>query len=82
MLHASSQWACPGLAIPATALPSVILVNIWAGLPFFIILCLAGLKAIDAEQYDAASVDGASAWRKFLHVTLPGMRYVIIVACC
>ena len=49
-------------------------------MPFFIILCLAGLKAIDAEQYDAASVDGAGTWRRFLHVTLPGMRYVIIVA--
>ena len=41
---------------------------------------MAGLKAIDAEQYDAAAVDGANAWRRFLHVTLPGMRYVIIVA--
>jgi multiple sugar transport system permease protein len=63
-----------------TALPSVIMVNVWAGLPFFIILCTAGLKAVDAEQYDAAAVDGATPWRRFLHVTLPGMRYVIIVA--
>lgn len=70
----------PWLGDPNTALPSVIMVNVWAGLPFFIILCLAGLKAIDAEQYDAASVDGAGTWRRFLHVTLPGMRYVIIVA--
>jgi multiple sugar transport system permease protein len=68
------------LGEPSTALPSVIMVNVWAGLPFFIILCTAGLKAVDAEQYDAAAVDGASAWRRFLHVTLPGMRYVIIVA--
>ncbi|MGE3910923.1 MAG: ABC transporter permease subunit [Chloroflexota bacterium] len=70
----------PWLGSPSTALPSIIMVNVWAGLPFFIILCLAGLKAIDAEQYDAASVDGAGTWRRFLHVTLPGMRYVIIVA--
>jgi len=70
----------PWLGDPSWALPSVIMVNVWAGLPFFIILCVAGLKAIDAEQYDAAAVDGASAWRRFLHVTLPGMRYVIIVA--
>ena len=68
------------LGEPNTALPSVTMVNVWAGLPFFIILCTAGLKAIDAEQYDAAAVDGANAWRRFLHVTLPGMRYVIIVA--
>jgi multiple sugar transport system permease protein len=45
-----------------------------------VILFLAGLKAIDRELYDAASVDGANAWRRFLHVTLPGLRYVIIVA--
>ena len=71
----------PWLGHPSTALPSVILVNIWGGIPFLIILMVAGLKAIDAEQYDAASVDGASAWRRFLHITLPGLRYVIIVAC-
>jgi ABC-type glycerol-3-phosphate transport system permease component len=68
------------LADTNTALPSVIGVNIWSGIPFFVILFLAGLKAIDHELYDAAAVDGANAWRRFLHVTLPGLRYVIIVA--
>ena len=58
----------------------MITVNVWSGIPFFVILLLAGLKAIDKELYDAASVDGANAWRRFLHVTLPGLRYVIIVA--
>jgi multiple sugar transport system permease protein len=70
----------PWLGDPNTALPSVILVNIWAGMPFFIILLVAGLKSIDKELYDAASVDGANAWRRFLHITLPGLRYVILVA--
>src|SRR5918912_1389094 len=64
----------------ATALPSVIGVNVWAGIPFFVILFTAGLKSIDSELYDAAAVDGANRWRRFLHVTLPGLRYVIIVA--
>lgn len=68
------------LADTSTALPSVITVNVWSGIPFFVILFLAGLKAIDRELYDAAAVDGANAWRRFLHVTLPGLRYVIIVA--
>jgi multiple sugar transport system permease protein len=68
------------LADPTTALPSVIAVNIWSGIPFFVILFLAGLKAIDKDLYEAAAVDGANAWRRFLHVTLPGLRYVIIVA--
>jgi len=68
------------LADPNTALPSVIMVNVWSGIPFFVLLFLAGLKGIDHELYDAASVDGASGWRRFLHVTLPGLRYVVIVA--
>jgi multiple sugar transport system permease protein len=68
------------LGDPNTALPSVIAVNIWAGIPFFVILFLAGLKAIDRELYEAAAVDGASSWRRFLHVTIPGLRYVMIIA--
>ncbi len=68
------------LADTGTALPSVITVNVWSGIPFFVILLLAGLKSIDKEVYEAAAVDGANAWRRFLHVTLPGLRYVIIVA--
>jgi multiple sugar transport system permease protein len=70
----------PWLSDRSTALPAVILVNVWAGTPFMIIFLLAGLKGIDAELYDAASVDGAGIWRRFLHVTLPGLRYVLIVA--
>src|SRR5882762_3127423 len=68
------------LADTGTALPSVITVNVWSGIPFFVILLLAGLKSIDKEIYEAAAVDGANAWRRFLHVTLPGLRYVTIVA--
>jgi multiple sugar transport system permease protein len=47
--------------------------------PFFTLLALAGLKSIDRELYDAASVDGANTWQRFLHITLPGLRYIIIV---
>ncbi len=61
-------------------MPSVIMVNIWQGIPFFTIMMVAGLSSIDNELYEAASIDGANAWRKFLHVTLPGLKYVIIVA--
>ncbi len=62
-----------------TALPTLIVINLWAGIPFFTINVLAGLKAIDQELYEAAAIDGASSWRQFLHITLPGLRYVIIV---
>jgi multiple sugar transport system permease protein len=58
---------------------SMVAVNVWKGVPFFTLLALAGLKAIDREQYDAAAVDGANAWQRFLHITLPSLRYVIIV---
>lgn len=67
------------LAEPALAMPSVIAVNIWKGIPFFTMLLLAGLKAIDNEQYEAAEVDGATGWQRFRYVTLPGLRYVIAV---
>jgi multiple sugar transport system permease protein len=71
--------AIPFLGEPKLALWSVIVVNLWAGIPFFTILLVAGLKAIDRELYEAASIDGASAWRQWLHITLPGLKYVIIV---
>lgn len=69
----------PFFGTPALALPSVIMVNLWAGIPFFTLLLVAGLKAIDKEQYEAAAIDGASGWRQFLHITLPGLQYVILV---
>lgn len=69
----------PWTGDPALALHAMVAVNVWKGVPFFTLLALAGLKAIDREQYDAAAVDGANAWQRFLHITLPGLRYVIIV---
>ncbi len=63
------------------ALPAVIVVNIWKGIPFFTLTLLSGLKSIDNDLYDAAAVDGANAWQRFLNITLPGLRYVVIVAC-
>lgn len=67
------------LSDPQMALGSVIAVNVWKGIPFFTLLLLAGLKAIDTELYEAAEVDGANAVQRFRYVTLPGMRYVILV---
>lgn len=64
---------------PAIALHSMVMVNVWRGVPFFTLLALAGLKGIDRELYDASAVDGANTWQRFLHITLPSLRYVIIV---
>src|SRR3569832_1637292 len=52
---------------------SVILVNVWYGAPFFLIKYLAALKSVPEQLYEAASIDGASAWQKFVHITLPMM---------
>jgi len=66
------------LSDPALAMPSVIMVNVWKGIPFYTMLLLAGLKAIDRDLLEAAEVDGANAIKRFRHITLPGMRYVIV----
>ena len=73
------EQSIPFFGTPGLAMPSVILVNLWAGIPFFTLLLVAGLKAIDKEQFEAAAIDGASGWRQFLHITLPGLQYVILV---
>ena len=67
------------LSEPSLALPSVIAVNVWKGIPFYTILLLAGLKSIPGELLEAAEVDGATPLQRFRHITLPGLRYVIAV---
>lgn len=62
------------------AMPAVIFANIWRGIPFFSIMILAGLQAIPDEVYEAATVDGANVTQRFLHVTLPMLRPIIVVA--
>ena len=56
---------------------AVCLVMIWKGYPLVSIMLLAGLQAIPEEQYQAARVDGASVWQRFVHVTLPNLAPVI-----
>ncbi|MGW5722056.1 ABC transporter permease [Amycolatopsis sp. NPDC003865] len=73
------KWPAEWLSDPALAMPSVILVNVWKGIPFFTVTFLAGLKAIDSGLHEAAMVDGASPWQRFVHITLPGLRPVMIV---
>ena len=70
------------MAVMATAegaMFAVVVANWWRGFPFFGVSYLAAMQAIPREHYDAASVDGAGAWRRFIHITLPGLRHVMIV---
>ncbi|MGI8688522.1 MAG: carbohydrate ABC transporter permease [Thermomicrobiales bacterium] len=67
------------LADPHLALWSVITVVIWQGTPFYTMMFLAGMQAIPGEQYEAAAMDGASAFRRFVSITLPSLKPVIII---
>ena len=67
------------LSEPGTAMASVIAVNVWRGFPFFGISFLAGMKAIPAELYEAAAVDGANPIQRFLYVTLPSLKNIVII---
>jgi multiple sugar transport system permease protein len=62
------------------AMPAVVFTNVWRGIPFFSIMILAGLQAIPAEIYEAATVDGAAVFQRFWHITLPMLRPIIVVA--
>jgi multiple sugar transport system permease protein len=67
------------LANPETAMWGPIIANIWFGIPFFAITLLAARKAIPSELYEAASIDGASAWQQFTKVTLPFLAPTIAI---
>lgn len=62
------------LGQPGWAKMSVIVVNVWLGIPFMMVAILGGLQAIPRDLYEAAGVDGATPWQRFRHVTLPGLR--------
>jgi multiple sugar transport system permease protein len=69
----------PFLSDPYWARFSVILVNVWYGAPFFLIMYLAALKSVPDQLYEAAAIDGANAWQKFVHITLPMMRNIMAI---
>ncbi len=72
--------AIPWLSDPTWAFTAPILVNIWLGFPFMMVIALGGLTAIPAELYEAADLDGASGWQKFTKITLPSLQPVLTPA--
>lgn len=68
------------LSSPFEAFLAAILTNIWLGFPFMMVVALGGLQSIPGELYEAADADGASAWHKFRHITLPLLRPVMVPA--
>jgi multiple sugar transport system permease protein len=67
------------LGDPTLALISVMIVNVWRGVPFYAISLLAGLQTISPELHEAAAIDGARAWQRFRHVTWPLLLPVTLV---
>jgi ABC-type sugar transport system permease subunit len=67
------------LSSKALAMPSVVVASFWRGFPFWVISFLAALQTVPPELYEAAAIDGASAWHRFRHITLPSIRHVLLV---
>jgi len=86
ILNAALQWLgfdtarLTWLADPSVALAAVIIVDVWEWTPFVFLILLAGLQAIPEEPYEAARIDGSSAWQTFRHITLPLLAPAILVA--
>jgi multiple sugar transport system permease protein len=65
------------LATTSTAMPAVILAAVWKGFPFSTVIYLAALQGVDHEQIEAAHIDGASAWQRFMRIVIPSITHVI-----
>jgi multiple sugar transport system permease protein len=79
VLNAIGGPSIPWLGEPWWARISVIIVNVWAGTPFFMIMYLAALKSVPDQLYEAAAIDGATGWQGLRYVTLPMMRNIISI---
>lgn len=85
--YSAFNWILEGFGIPGVnwlgdpnwARFAVILVNVWYGAPFFMIMYLAALKSVPEQLYEAAAIDGANWWQKMWYVTLPMMRNIIAI---
>ena len=62
-----------------TALLSAIIANVWYGIPFFTIMITAALRGVPEELYEAGGIDGANAWQRFIYITLPSIKSVLLL---
>ena len=77
LLHLVGFGRIDWLTSSATAMPAIIIVTVWRFAPYFMVVFLAGLLAIPADYYEAAQIDGAGAFRRFWHITLPQLSPII-----
>jgi ABC-type sugar transport system permease subunit len=73
-LPATTRW----LSTPGLVMPALIMVALWLYTGFNMVYFLAALQSVDTELYEAATIDGAGRWSQFRHVTLPGIKPVLI----
>ena len=78
MLAAIGLPAIDWLGDPRWALPAIALLSVWRNFGYALVILVAGLGAIPVSLYEAARLDGASAWQQFRHVTLPGLRPTLV----
>ena len=85
--YSSINWLLAVFAVPEVAWlgepwwarTSIIIVNVWYGAPFFMIMYLAALKSVPEQLYEAAAIDGATGWQGLWHITLPMMANIISI---
>ncbi len=68
------------LSKPSTAMPAIIIADVWQWTPFMFLLLLAGLKSLPVELFESARIDGASSWQIFRYVTVPLLEPIIAIA--
>ena len=73
------QWTRLWLADRELVIPSIIFISVWQSLGFYLVIFFAALQSVPEDLYEAASIDGANAWHRFRHVTIPMLRGTIIV---
>jgi multiple sugar transport system permease protein len=64
---------------PTFAFLLILVMHLWRNVPFYGIAFMAAMQAIPSDLYEAATIDGASSWNRFWHITLPNLRYIILV---
>ena len=79
LLNVFAVPSVPWLGEPWWARISVIIVNVWYGAPFFMIMYLAALKSVPDQLYEAAAIDGATGFQRLRYITLPMMRNIISI---
>lgn len=65
---------------PTAGFIAVAFVNIWLGIPFYMVILLGGLQSISTEYYEAAQIDGANAWQRFRNITVPLLQPIMVPA--